>query len=186
MRFWTFRGDSVLLGLLFASLSLNVYLGVKAVPQRTFTPGALSVGTEVPDLIVQTAEGRRQRFLSKDERPLLLYAFTTTCQWCARNTPNIDAVASQIEGRFRFVPLCLDCEIGTAVSIGGVRPFIRPSDQTTSAYKLGPVPFTVMIGADGRVQNIWRGALIPEEIRADVEKVLSVKLPDNISRPTSD
>lgn len=174
----TTRIDVVVLSILAVSLALNAYLGLVLMPATQQAPPgvALEAGIVVPPMELQTVDGRTHAVSASGDVPVLLYAFTTTCNWCRLNKPNVEALARQAAGRYRFVPICLDCTDAT-VEIGGVPAFIKPSDNTVLAYKLGSVPMTAVIAPGGNVASVWRGAFVKPELRAEVESALGVKLP---------
>lgn len=171
--------------LVAASVLTNVALSVKvtmlkgtisAIKER----GQLNVGSLVPPIQAK----------SLDEIPVsityngtglstVLYVFSPSCGWCARNLANVKDLAQQVDGRFRFVALSLsDDKLREYVTdkqlnfnvYGGI------SSETRSAYKLGGTPETIVVSSDGRVQKVWYGAYVPDTAQ-DVEKYFHAQLP---------
>jgi hypothetical protein len=171
------KSDRVLLSVLALSLAGNVYLGVRAVPQRTAPNKGPEQGVRVTSLELHSAAGVLQPISFKqDPRPVLLYVFTTKCPWCAKNRVAIEMIAKRTSETHRFVPLCLDCTAEHTASLAGVPAFTRPSEATVLGYHLGSVPLTMVISNDGIVQHVWRGAYVGGT-KTDVERTFGVLLP---------
>ncbi len=83
------RPDLVLLLLLLASLSLNVYLGWKvkqgdAVPNL---PQKVALGTRVEPITVSSADGVVQTISYRGtDKPTVLYILSPDCIWCERKS----------------------------------------------------------------------------------------------------
>lgn len=89
----------------------------------------------------------------------------------------IESIAQQVAARYRFVPVCLDCNPKEPFLVAGTAAFVKPSDGTLLAYKLGYVPMTAVVSTTGEVQSVWRGAFVGEQLRSEIESTLDVKLP---------
>src|SRR5690242_4370248 len=104
------QNDWLLLVLLIASLSLNVFLAwrLKAqppvTPTQTPTAHRLSLNEDVPPLVVKNLSGQLETIKYSDSaQPTVLYVFSPNCKWCERNNPNVTAVANAKTGSFRFI-----------------------------------------------------------------------------------
>lgn len=170
------RTDRILLLVLAVSLGLNMYLGLAALPRRTAPAAQISLGTQMPDIEVQLLNGDPKKISpAVGGSPVLLYVFTTTCPWCQSNRAHIEALAQLLSARFRFVPICLDCQPNQDIPpIAGQHPYIRPSPHTIAAYKMRSVPLTVVLRADGKLQHLWRGAFVGET-RNEIERVFGLE-----------
>jgi peroxiredoxin len=97
-----------------------------------------------------------------DGRPTLLYVFTPSCQWCAKNVNNIKALASRVHASHRVIGLSLDSDDvvdAYAKDHGLAFPiYIRPNARTIAAYGLQSTPHTLLIDRFGVLQESWVGA----------------------------
>src|SRR5438105_4500213 len=88
------RADVVLLLLLLASLSLNVYLGwkIKQSPSLNVRRIAnLPSGAKVNPVDATGLDGRQQTISYNDtDKPTVFYVLSPSCIWCERNRKNID------------------------------------------------------------------------------------------------
>src|SRR5262249_11256355 len=73
------------------------------------SPRKLTLGEKLPDLEVQTPDGRPVTVSYVNQQaPTVLYVFTPTCPWCRRNRSNISALAAERNKSYRFLGLSLD------------------------------------------------------------------------------
>lgn len=179
------RTDVVLLLLLFASLSLNVYLGWQVrraqpalnIPKNTFR---LSPGTKVEPIKVSGPDGK-ELTISYDlsDKPTVFYVLSPSCIWCERNKANIEKLAETKRNDFRFIGLSLS-EPGLQGYLEGHNlnfpVYTRLTSETIAAFGLGSTPQTIVVSPDGRVLKNWTGAYI-ERIQSEVESYFEIQLP---------
>jgi hypothetical protein len=102
--------DWALLALLALSLTFNILIAFRFTMARSNTPEvkakrtngapALSVGSAMPPLTVHRLDGGSETITWGDPaRPTLLYVFTPSCRWCARNAKNLKMLV------FRSTPM---------------------------------------------------------------------------------
>jgi peroxiredoxin len=173
--------DPVLLSLLACSLAGNVWLGVELIrrPASSAAPAQLTVGETVPPFEAQHLNGKATRVeFGLENANTVLYVFTPSCQWCARNLTNVKAVAAAAGSTFRFVAVSLDPNVGDYVQSNQIRfpVLVRPSAATSDTYHLGTVPYTVIVSPAGRVLRVWRGAYT-NRVAPEVEQALGISLP---------
>jgi peroxiredoxin len=186
---------SVGIVLLLASISLNVALALRV---RSFvrfqsTRAAerlVKVGTAVPPIAAKRLDGH-QEVLSYDKtgQPTVLYVFTPTCIWCARNLNNLKALMDKHGAEYRFIGLSLS-EEGVAQYVArnslGVPVYSGLSPETLKTYKLGSTPQTIVISPEGKVLQDWVGAYAGPQ-KSEVEAFFHITLPGLIpaSEPKS-
>lgn len=175
------RPDLLLLFLLLASLSLNVYLGWKvkqgnAVPNL---PPKVALGTRVDPIAVSSLDGVMQTISYQDtDKPTVLYILSPDCIWCDRNRENI-AKLGELGDRFRF--------IGLSLKESGLKEYVekqhikfpvytRVAAEAITSLGLGTTPQTIVISPDGRVLKNWTGAY-SERTRGEVEEFFRTSLP---------
>jgi hypothetical protein len=174
------RTDSVALVLLGLSLTFNVYLAHRLHSPLIRPTADLSVGARVPKLHVEDAKGQAVSIdWGADGRPTLVYVFSPSCHWCARNLENIKALNGSISSRYRIFWLSL--------SSSGLRKYIEDNNLSVPVYTnavrldggrfvLTETPQTILISPDAKVEALWRGAYSPE-LQRQIEKRFGVKLP---------
>jgi peroxiredoxin len=159
--------DYILLIAFAVSLAFNVALGLKLkgsvsqLKSQSFSTSPV-VGTRISSIDVETIDGRSVHMFDRYAgRKLIVYAFTTVCPWCKRNLASINGLAAKKQDEFETV--------GIAIDDGDVSAYLEqhrlqfsvyrhPSDATRQTLKLGTVPQTTVISADGRVLRSWTGA----------------------------
>jgi AhpC/TSA family len=173
------RSDlTVVLGLLVASLAVNVFFGLRLyAPHRA--PAMLANGTMIGSLRVSSLEGKAAT-LTFGERPTVLYVFSPSCPWCRRNAASVRRLFEAKKDAFRFVGLSLE-EKGLASALAEhPLPFpvyTRISSEARTQYHFGAVPQTLVVSERGAVVENWGGAYVGE-VKKRVESFFAVDLPD--------
>jgi peroxiredoxin len=115
-----------------------------------------------------------------DLRPTVLYVFSPSCIWCARNAAAIGKITSELSNRYRIIGLSLDSE-NLALYISDHKMafpvYTNLPDSVIDSYQLGPTPTTIVIAPNGRVLKTWVGAYTGPT-QSSVESFFSIKLPD--------
>jgi peroxiredoxin len=155
------------LGLLLGiSIAFNLFLGGKVVTLRSAVAkgtrdAQLEVGAVVPPINVRTIDGLATQIkYGAGDVPTVLYFFSPGCDTCERNVPNIKRLADTKRSEYRV--------IGLSLSEESVEEYAKNHDlnfpvytglgvETTLVYKLGRVPQTTVISADGRILANWYG-----------------------------
>jgi hypothetical protein len=181
----TKRTDTLLLAILIASLSLNVYLGWYA-KRLNHTLGNqptldnLSPGMRIEPITAINPNGQQETISYENVgKPTVFYVSSPSCKWCERNIQNINMLVTLKGESFRFIGLSLS-ETGLKEYVDRHR-FAFPiySNLTPDSIHLlglGSTPQTIVISPEGRVLKNWIGAygnsLLPE-----VEAYFNIHLP---------
>lgn len=183
---WTQRlYELALTGSLLASLAVNAALSVAVLHLRTaareLNAGErLRVGTTLPEMSAFTVSGApvTMNFRSGG-LPTVLYVFSPTCRWCARNMPNLKALQKGAAGKYRLVGVSLS-PVGLneySAAHGLEFPILTKVDpKFVSRCHLGGTPQTIVVSAASRVLQSWMGAY-DDDTKAQVERALGVPLP---------
>ena len=175
---------SVLTTVCVLSLTANAIVGSRALYGRFSQgqrPPSIPVGAVAPALSVVDSQGSPSQLTFKGEQPTILYVFSPSCVWCARNLPGIKQIASSVSNRYRVVGVSL-VETGFNQFVAGkTLPFplyALEGPQGAALRTLGfqGSPFTVAIGQDGRVIAGWVGAY-GQHTKASVESFFGIVLP---------
>lgn len=179
------KNDPFLLGLLIASLALNVYLGwnlkrSRSEPGRAQEAAQLSPGMTVGPVTATSLSGERETISYADAgKPTVFYVFTPACSWCERNTPNINAIVGLKGEAFRFIGLSLaDEDLPRYVES---HRFVFPvytglTPESVQTLRLAGTPQTIVVSPEGRVLKNWVGAF-GSDVQPEVEEFFNVKLP---------
>jgi peroxiredoxin len=177
--------DLFLLGLLIASLALNVYLGwnvkrLKSIAADQPETPQLAPGTVIKPVTAFNLNGKQETIsYAAASNPTVFYIFTTKCGWCERNTQNINAIADLRGSNFRVVGLALDNEDLTKYI--EAHHFTFPvyrglTDDSMRMLGVGGTPQTIVVSPEGRVLKNWVGAF-GTRTQSEVEKFFNVQLP---------
>jgi hypothetical protein len=145
----------------------------------------LAVGAHVPALQVRTLDGRLVEVgFDAVPTPTVVYYFSPTCGWCARNLNNIKSLSDAARG-FRFIGVSatdkgLNDYLKTTELVFPV--YINPSTDSNPQFKFSGTPGTLVISRDGVVLKNWPGAYTGDDEK-DVEHYFGVALPGLIAIP---
>jgi peroxiredoxin len=177
--------------LLVASVSLNVVLARKVQSFRHIQSSIsaerlVKVGTAVPSIPAKRLDGQPAVIsFQGTTQPTVLYIFTPTCIWCARNLSNLKTLVANESGRYRFIGLSLS---GDGVSqyvtknALGIPVYSGMSSAVLKTYKLGSTPQTIVISSEGHVLQNWVGAYVGPQ-KSQVEAFFHTALPGLITVP---
>jgi hypothetical protein len=172
--------------LLLISLILNLGLAARLLENRQLLKiaresGNLKPGASVSALELSTPDGTPIQIRYDDQHlPTVLYVLSPRCKWCARNTPNLKAILSAAGKTYRAFVISLveedlkdyRAEYGIAEPI-----LVGVSKEAIDEYHMGGTPQTLVVSPDGMVTDVWMGAYIDTQKRAEIESVLGVTLP---------
>ena len=179
------KNDLFLLGLLIASLALNVYLGwnvkrLKSIAAEPPETPQLAPGTVIKPVTALNLNGQQETIsYAAASSPTVFYVFTTKCGWCERNTQNINAIANLRGNAFRVVGLALDND--DVAKYVETHHFTFPvyrglTDDSMRMLGVGGTPQTIVVSPDGRVLKNWVGAF-GALTQPEVEEFFNVQLP---------
>lgn len=181
----------MMLLLLLASLSLNVYLGwrIKQQPpdssRQAQVVHKLAQNQDIPPLTVKSLSGQVETIRYSDSaKPTVLYVFSPSCKWCERNNPNVNALANLKVGTFRFVGLSLsDLDLPNYVKAENISFPVYHSLSGKLIEQLGfsETPQLIVVSPEGKVLKSWTGAFVAD-VAQDVERFFDVRLPGVITR----
>jgi peroxiredoxin len=142
---------------------------------------SLNPGKVLPPLMGMDVDGKQLAFNYKsDQRKTVLLVFSPHCPYCRANMPNWKTITQTLDAKsFRVV--------GVSILSEGVKEYVDkyeftnlpiiadPDPQNRVAYEMNLTPQTILIGPDGKVENVWTG-LIQGKEREEIEQSLGVKL----------
>lgn len=152
---------------LLLSLGIIVLQGFRILELQRAIRGAstrseLQAGDRVPAFTADNLSGQKTAVAyGTKERTTILYVFSPSCIWCARNSDAVNALNAALSGKYGILGLSLDSEDLAAYVQGHNIAFpvlTHIPDSVTSTYRLWSTPATLVIGPDGTVIRTWVGA----------------------------
>lgn len=177
----------VFLGLL-VSVAANVALGVllfridRSSHLATLKSKGVAVGTIVPPVVASRLDGTAVTLgYRSGDKPTLIYVFSPSCVWCARNAENLRVLLRKASSSYRLVGIAMEPSVEIVRQYLGrekieMPVYVRPEDDTVAAYGFYSTPDTIVVSPEGRVVAEWRGAYVGA-IAQDVERVFGLTLP---------
>lgn len=179
------RYEIALLAVALISIALNLLLSREVARLRDTiaslkSEGGLAVGASLPPFQAFDLNGKAVTVAySEDRRPTLLYVFSPSCGWCARNLANIRHLTATVKDDYRIW--------GISLSSQGLEKYLREagidfpvltqaSANSLEAYKLGGTPQTLVISAEGTLLKNWIGAYV-DQVSEDVQQYFGTPLP---------
>lgn len=176
------------------SVLLNVLLAHK-VRSMTYARSAqiaeyqLKAGTTVPPITANRLGGQQETITyGQADQGTVLYIFTPTCVWCARNIDNLKTLTGRESGEYRFVGLSLsDAGLAEYVAKNELKfpVYSGLSSETEKSYRLNGTPQTIVISPEGKVLQDWAGAYVGDQ-KSQVETFFHITLPGLRSSPQSE
>jgi peroxiredoxin len=111
------------------------------------------------------AEFREINLVSKSSRGSVIMTFSPTCPHCIQNQEGWGILAAQLKSAgWRVVwvsrdPLDMTRKYCKAHGIDSSDVIADPTSRTHDQLDLGVVPFTMVVDADGTIQQVWGGEL---------------------------
>jgi hypothetical protein len=175
-----------LMVLLMASLSLNVFLGVKAQRlgnrlNQQGTPEKIQAGAVVTQLRVLNAADQPETInFAEAGKPTVVYIFSPSCVWCERNIESLKTLASLKSNSYRFLAVSLmetNLEKYSKRYQLDIPVYKNMSPDNVRDLRLKSTPQTLVISAEGKVLQNWIGAYL-EGTKKEVETFFSIQLPE--------
>jgi hypothetical protein len=116
---------------------------------------------------------------SRYSQATVVYVFSPTCSWCARNQANLAALVKASGQRFHFIGLSLD-DHGAAEYAAKTRMgfpvYTGVSAEFATAVHLGGTPQTIVISPSGEVIANWIGSWSGAQ-QHEIEVFFKTKVP---------
>ena len=151
------------------SVLLNVFLTVRVHSLTPRPPTLIAVGSKLNDLQAQDLSGRKVTVaFNKANRPIVLYVFSPTCQWCAKNYNNIIRLNALRQSDYRFVAVSLSTQgLNTYVMSKKftLEVIQQLAEKDISDLHLDETPETIVVDRTGTVTKVWAGAYNAKKCR---------------------
>ena len=160
-----------------ALLMACAFAAVATAPAGALDRARASVGAPAPPFVLQRPDGGEMTLASFAHRPVLLNVYASWCAACRREAAGLVAAYRRYHGRVAFLGIDEQESAGLAASF--VRrlevpyPIALDTGQFAATYGSSQIPQTVFIDARGVVRGIAVGAMTPQQIDAQLTKLLS-------------
>ena len=167
---------AVLIGLLFAGAGM--YFGSHAPVGKT--PVVAKTASEAPDLFGRSlpdADGIPQNLARLKGKPVVVNFWATWCTPCVQEMPELSALQTEIATRnVQIVGIGIDSPSNIKEFAGKYKIsyplYVAGMEGTELARgfgnQAGGLPYTVLLGADGKVRKTYLGKLKMDELRRDI------------------
>jgi len=172
-----------LAGYVLVAAAFTTLGAIAAVKQEAKTPASASAPASAANLYTQSLNdlaGKPQSLAQWKGKPLLVNFWASWCAPCVQEMPELSALAAQDGGkRFHVIGIGIDSPTN----------LVQFTQKTKVAYPLyvggmgatdlarglgnanGGLPYTVLIGADGKVIKTYLGRLKFDQLKADLAKL---------------
>ena len=141
-------------------------------------PDFLKPGEHVPSFTANVLSGERRMVNYAASAKTVLLVFTPGCPACERTLPYWKEIKAACDRKgYQIFGISLDnsANTGDYLKANGLNltVFASADAQIKKSYKLNLTPLTIVIGNDGRVEEIWAGAFT-QQSKQDVEKYFNL------------
>jgi|GEM_PF-3627179 len=139
-------------------------------------------GATLASLHLLNADGSKTELqFGSNELPTIVYVLSPTCKWCQRNLQMIDALVTQLHGRYRVIGIS-NTPIGLQDYIHKISPpfpiYYPDPNYTNATITTDITPRTLLFSSSGSFIQGWNGAYI-NQTKSDIAMFFKVSLPND-------
>ncbi|HET7712941.1 MAG TPA: redoxin domain-containing protein [Thermoanaerobaculia bacterium] len=150
-------------------------VGLRTDPRKIESP---LIGKPAPPFVLKKAgSGELVDLASLRGKPVVLNFWATWCRPCWDEHPTLTAASQQFGEQAAFLGVVFQDDEGRILEFLRQRGAAYPTvvderGKTAIAYGVGGVPETFFLDGTGRIVAKVDGALTPEQLQANIQKVL--------------
>lgn len=125
-------------------------------------------GARIAPFAYVTLGGEPATLAFDSHKPYLLFVISTTCSWCERSLPQIQAISRSVD-RNRIYPLTVSIHDPSATMSFAAAQHVdfelvcaAASDEFQQANGIEGVPTTILLDGKGVVLQVWEGDITPD------------------------
>jgi hypothetical protein len=145
---------------------------VSAAAEEAQAPPMPAVGSTLTLPRIERLDGSVYEPAASAGQPLLVYWWSSTCPFCALQSPSMEQLWRSQRGRgLQMLALSVDRQAQDARAYLAAKGYTFPSAWTTTAWrktfpKPKGLPITLLRGQDGRLLLAERGQMFAEDVEA--------------------
>lgn len=133
-------------------------------------------GDVLPDVVVPALDGSGELGLRTIEGPAVINLWATWCEPCKRELPDFQAVHDARGGEARFIGINIGDdaeETATYLAAVGVtfEQYLDLGAEVTDGLQTATLPVTVVVAADGSIDEVHVGPMSRAELNAAIDVV---------------
>jgi peroxiredoxin len=126
-------------------------------------------GDQLPEITLQDTDGNEVALRSLTGEPLVLNFWSSGCQPCKKEMPELGAASTELEGKVRFVGVNIGEKASTAQDFAdehgaGYLQLLDPNGELSVELGVGVQPTTLFVSADGTVVVQRSGELSADKL----------------------
>jgi thiol-disulfide isomerase/thioredoxin len=133
-------------------------------------------GSEAPDFSAPLLGGGQFRLSEARGRPLVLVFWASWCKPCRAELPGVERLgrrlATEPGHRTRLVAVNTegdrDAAAAGARELGLTMPIVLDDGSASGVYHVRSIPYTVLVGSDGKVARVLRGVRSEDELWREI------------------
>lgn len=145
---------------------------VSALAEEARAPALPALGSLLEVPAIELLAGGRFEPVQAQGRPLLVYWWSSTCPFCALQSPHMDQLWRQQQARgWQMLALSIDRQPQDALTYLQKKGYSFPAAWASPAWRQAfpkprGLPITLLRGRDGRLLLAEKGQMFPEDVAA--------------------
>jgi cytochrome c biogenesis protein CcmG, thiol:disulfide interchange protein DsbE len=138
------------------------------------------VGYTAPNFTLMTMERKNLNLSQLRGKPVFLNFWASWCEYCKEETPDLVNAYRQYKDQVQFIGVDVAASDPEANAKQFIQDFHIPypvvtdrDGSVTDTYKVSSLPTSFFLDKDGRIVDKVIGALTPEQIRQELNKLTS-------------
>jgi len=118
---------------------------------------------------------------NEDPRKTIILVFSPDCDYCTQTMPLWRSIIARVDkSAFRIFAVSLypagSKEYASAQGLDSIPVMARMFFGGANSYKFGLSPETILVGANGTVEGVWKG-LVDAPTQKEMEQALGIEAP---------
>jgi thiol-disulfide isomerase/thioredoxin len=146
---------------------------------RSFSRVTIPRGAEAPDFSAPLLAGGRFRLAEAHGSPVVLVFWASWCKPCRGELPGVERLARRLASepghRTRLVAVNTEGDRDAAAEgareLGLTMPIVLDDGSASGLYHVRSIPYTVLVGPDGKVARTLRGVRSEDELWREITQL---------------